>query len=145
MIYVVDASVGVKWFIEEEYSKEADDLLADFANGYVDLIAPKLFIIEFCNAIRKYVVRGHLKAMLAGGYVEKMCEVPISYVEIDWNLVKKAYRKAVELGITVYDALYVVIANEKNGAIITADNKLYRQLKDHTRIIHIKDYRRQQH
>lgn len=142
MIYIVDASVAVKWFVEEDYSDRADELLDDFSNGYVELVAPKTLMLEFCNAIRKYVVRGHLKGDLATSYVKKMSEVPLDFVEIDWKIVKKAYSEALELGITVYDAIYVVIAEEKNGVIITADDRLYRQLKKHTKITHIKDYQK---
>ncbi len=141
MIYVVDASVGVKWFIEEDYSEKADKLLEDFSNGYVDLVAPKSFIQEFCNAIRKYVVRGYLKPELANKYIEEASEIPIEYIDTDWNIVKKAYKKALKLSITTYDAIYIVIAEKLNATIITADNKLFNQLKKHTKITHIKNYR----
>ncbi|MEB3778711.1 MAG: hypothetical protein GSR85_00550 [Desulfurococcales archaeon] len=37
---VVDASVAVKWFIEEEYTREALMLRDSYREGLVDLIAP---------------------------------------------------------------------------------------------------------
>ena len=86
IIYVIDASVGVKWFIEEEYSDRADELLSDFQEGIVELVAPKSFMQEFCNAIRKYVVRGYLSRDLANQHVEKMAEMPIDYVDLDWKM-----------------------------------------------------------
>jgi len=141
MIYVVDASVGVKWFIEEDYSENADKLLEDFVDGRVDLVAPKSFMQEFCNAIRKYVVKSLLDRNLADKHVEKMAEIPIDYVDIDWDLVKESYAKALELSITVYDAIYVVVADKLKTTIITSDDRLYNQLKDKVRILHIRDYR----
>ena len=36
---VVDASVVIKWFVEEEYSREARLLRDTYANGLVDLAA----------------------------------------------------------------------------------------------------------
>ena len=140
IIYVVDASVGFKWFIEEDYSDNADKLLEDFANGLVELKAPKSFMQEFCNGIRKYVVRGLLDEKLARDYIEEMSKIPIDYIEIDWKITKNAYEKALELSITVYDAIYIVIADMFNAIMVTADNKLYRRLKDHAKILHIKDY-----
>jgi len=142
IIYVVDASVGVKWFIEEDYSDNADKLLEDFANGRVELKAPKSFMQEFCNAIRKYVIRGLLDKKLAKDYINEMSKIPIDYIEIDWNITKKAYEKALELSITVYDATYIVIADMLGAVMVTADSRLYRQLKDHVKVLHIKDYPR---
>lgn len=39
---VVDASIAVKWFIIEEYSKEARLLRDAYAEGLIDLAAPEL-------------------------------------------------------------------------------------------------------
>ena len=39
---VVDASVVVKWFVEEEYGREARLLRDAYVNGLIDLIAPSL-------------------------------------------------------------------------------------------------------
>jgi len=140
IIYVVDACVGVKWFIEEDYSNNADKLLEDFANGHVELKAPKSFMQEFCNAIRKYVIRDLLNKQLARKYIEEMSKIPIDYIEIDWKITKDAYEKALELSITVYDAIYIVIADMLDATMVTADSRLYRRLKDHVKILHIKDY-----
>jgi len=142
IIYVVDASVGVKWFIEEEYSDKADELLSDFQEGVVELVAPKSFMQEFCNAIRKYVVRDYLSRDIANQYVEKMAEMPLDYIDLDWGIIGESYAKALELSITVYDATYVVIADKLGATIITSDNRLYNQLKDKVRIMHIRDYQR---
>lgn len=46
MTFVVDASVAVKWFIEDNDSARARQLLA----GDEALIAPDLVIAEVCNA-----------------------------------------------------------------------------------------------
>ena len=51
---VVDASIVVKWFVEEEWSREARMLKDDYAAGEVDLIAPALMPFEvFPNPVRK--------------------------------------------------------------------------------------------
>lgn len=43
---VVDASVALKWFIEEEGSDRAELLL----DGNTELVAPELIVAEVCNA-----------------------------------------------------------------------------------------------
>ncbi len=80
---------------------------------------------EFCNAIIKYVVRGYLSRDLANQHVEKMAEMPIDYIDLDWTIIKESYAKALELSITVYDAIYVVIADKLGATIITSDDRLY--------------------
>lgn len=49
---VVDASVVVKWFVEEEYSRESKLLRDAYAAGLVDLSAPTILPYEVVNALK---------------------------------------------------------------------------------------------
>ena len=49
---MVDASVVVKWFVEEEHSREARLLRDAYANGVIDLAAPSLLPYEILNALK---------------------------------------------------------------------------------------------
>lgn len=51
MIYVVDVSVSVKWYVPELFEKEADKIL----NDDNDLHAPELILPEFSNIIWKKI------------------------------------------------------------------------------------------
>jgi predicted nucleic acid-binding protein len=51
-IIVVDTSVIVKWFVEEEYSKNARLLRDSYVNGLIDLTAPSLLSYEVINALK---------------------------------------------------------------------------------------------
>ena len=42
--YVVDASVIVKWFIDEEYSDKALLLERNYVEGSVDIVVPELVL-----------------------------------------------------------------------------------------------------
>jgi predicted nucleic acid-binding protein len=55
LVYVVDASVVLKWFLPEKDSGLADSLLEDFLNGDAELIAPDLILLEAANALWKRV------------------------------------------------------------------------------------------
>jgi len=46
LIYVVDASVVVKWFLPESGTPAADFLLEKFLNNEADLIAPDVLLLE---------------------------------------------------------------------------------------------------
>ena len=56
MTWVVDASVAVKWFVDEAHSATARAVLA---SGQ-PLIAPDLIVPETCNTAWKKVRRGDI-------------------------------------------------------------------------------------
>ena len=56
MSWAVDASIACKWFVEEEGSDEAEQLLAV---GEV-LLAPELIVAEVCSALWKKLRAGHM-------------------------------------------------------------------------------------
>ncbi|HIE31247.1 MAG TPA: PIN domain-containing protein [Methanosarcinales archaeon] len=50
MMYVLDASVVIKWFSEEEYTDIALKLRDDFFRGYTELVIPDLLLYELTYA-----------------------------------------------------------------------------------------------
>ena len=48
---VVDASLALKWVVEEPYSNEARSLLTERGNRRRKLLAPALFLYEVTNAL----------------------------------------------------------------------------------------------
>lgn len=49
---VADASVIVKWFVDEIYSDNARKLRDAFINGGIEIISPELMPYEVLNALR---------------------------------------------------------------------------------------------
>jgi len=58
MSYVLDASVGIKWVMNEVDSAEARHLRDDFRNQTHELIAPNSFPLEAAHALTKAARRG---------------------------------------------------------------------------------------
>jgi len=54
---VVDASVEMKWLIEEEFSERADALLAEVSAAGQFVSAPQLLRFEVTNALRQRMFR----------------------------------------------------------------------------------------
>ena len=50
---IVDANVVAKWFLKEEYNKEAKYLRDLYIDRKISLIAPIHLVAEVCNAIWK--------------------------------------------------------------------------------------------
>lgn len=136
-VYVVDPSVAVKWYIPEEYSDSALDLLKKIEHPNVDFYAPSLFKIEFTNAIRKYVVKNLIDKEIADEILDEIERLPINFVDVTWERIKRAFQYAMKRSITVYDALYITIAKELGGKFITADKKVIQSTSGEASIIFI--------
>ena len=119
MILTVDASVVVKWFVDEPLSEESRLLLAH----RLHLRAPAILISEFANTIWKKVRRGEIAD--PGPYFDELASIPeiVDFLP-DADLIERAACIAVEIGHPVYDCLYLACAEATESAAITADRKL---------------------
>jgi len=114
---VIDASVAVKWVVEEEGTTEAL-ALRDRA-----LAAPDLLIAECANILWKKVRRHELSeqeavfaaGLLARADIELMAMRP--YLEA-------AVRIAVALDHPAYDCIYIALAEAEELRFVTADMSL---------------------
>ena len=124
-VFVVDASVVIKWFIAEPNTDAARRLL----NTEKTFLAPEHLFAETANAVWKKVRRGEIstdygRAMLS--QIDSTCVVVETVPCRD--LAADAYMIAVTHGRTVYDAMYLALAIQRNTRLITADNRLYNAL-----------------
>ncbi len=102
--FVVDASVGVKLFLDETGADEAERLFALLGRDPPHVIAvPDLFFIECANVFRSRV---HRRLMTAA---------------LDLALVH---------GLSVYDATYTALADRLGVPLVTADGKLEKKLDE---------------
>lgn len=134
---VVDASVVVKWFVEEEYSREARLLRDAYANGLVDLAAPSLLPYEVINALKYSGAFGEDELKEAASILE---DHQIALYDLVGEVAQKAVEIAMRKGVTVYDAAYVALAHELDTVIYTADEKLLRRV-GRERAAHIAEFR----
>jgi predicted nucleic acid-binding protein len=124
-VFVVDASVVVKWFVPEIHSEKARGLLA-LPHEYV---APELLFAEAANTIWKKVRRKELSAEEGQPLVADIGRVAVETVSCR-ALAEDAYALAHATGRTVYDAMYVALAVRLNTRLITADDRLEAALRN---------------
>lgn len=119
MTLTVDASVVVKWFVDEPLSEESRLLLAH----RLHLRAPAILLSEFANTIWKKVRRGEIAD--SGPYFDELAAIP-KIVDLlpDADVIERAACIAVEIGHPVYDCLYLACAEATESAAITADRRL---------------------
>jgi predicted nucleic acid-binding protein len=125
---VVDASIVVKWFIPEHGEAEALALLNSIRAGDAVAMAPELLLAETANVLSKRVaLRNEITVADASAIMAAVLESPLQ-IESMAPLAETAFQIALESGCTVYDALYIALAEQVNGVFITADTKLARRM-----------------
>ena len=127
-VCVVDASVGIKLFVEEEGSDAADRLFGELANNpLARFYVPDLFFVECANILWKYVRRFDYPPENARQDVADLRALALRSVSTA-DLIVPALELAVAHDITTYDASYAALARQLSLPLITADERLGRKL-----------------
>jgi len=120
---VVDASVALKWFVEEPDSAQARAVRDAHIIGHAPIVAPDLLICEVANALLhnpRFPERDIEQALFT--LYDLQLELLMSSAELTQAVVRLAARYK----LTFYDALYVGLAQELDLELITADRRLQR-------------------
>jgi predicted nucleic acid-binding protein len=121
---IVDASVGLKWFSDENDSDQALALLETSER----LIAPDLVVSEICNGAWRLVRVKEMRdsqlapipATLAATFDELYPSLPLA---------RRAIAIARTLDHPVYDCFYLALSELTDAAIVTADDRLLRRIR----------------
>ncbi len=135
MTLCVDASVAVKWFVPEEGRAEALALWQRLVDGE-QIVEPDLFFVEVANGLRHHAQGGDLTEKELGQAAELLVGLPVE----TWparELVRAALRLAGDLKLTVWDAMYVAVAHERQAELWTADEALYRRAREAVPGVHL--------
>ena len=125
MRLVVDASVAVKWLVEEEHSDAADRLL----DGNHELFAPRLMASEVGNALWRKVRMGELERSRAGALAAAISEMAVRWTE-DEEVGPDAVRLSLALDRPVYDCVYLALAHRLGATLVTADIRFVNALAE---------------
>jgi predicted nucleic acid-binding protein len=119
---VIDASIAVKWVVEEDGTPQALAL-----RQRAKLIAPELLVAECANILWKKVRRRELskdEAVLASRLLQA-AEIELQPTR---SLLEPATRIAIELDHPAYDCLYIALAVANGCQFVTADESFVRKL-----------------
>lgn len=114
---VVDASVAIKWFIDEPDSAEAAAVLRH------PISAPDLLAPECANILWKKVGRGELRADEAEA-IALALEGAVITLHSTRAYLASATRIACQLGRAAYDCFYLALAERLQQPLVTADMRL---------------------
>lgn len=124
-VYIVDASVVAKWFIEEQYAEAALAVL----NETNRLHAPDFLLLEMDSIFCKWLRRANVTPEECAELRETLRQYPIQRHPFV-PLLDSAYAVANLTRQSIYDSLYVALAALIDGKMVTADRKLYDGLKN---------------
>ena len=122
--FVIDASVGIKLFIDEPGSDAVHALFAKLSGDPpIELYIPDLFYNECANLLLKYMIRygrslEDSRADLADLSLLALKSVPTA------SLLENALVFASAKNLTAYEACYAVLALKLEIPLITADQEV---------------------
>ena len=117
--WVLDANVVVKWALAEDYYQIA----TQFRDGEHDLIAPDVIIWEVLNIL----VGNAQQRVITTDVVLSMLETIYDRFDL-YNseaLLDEAMRLALRLTISLFDAVYLLVAVLEGCPLVTADRRLF--------------------
>jgi predicted nucleic acid-binding protein len=113
---VVDASVALKWVIDEPGSEAAAALRTE------DLIAPTLWLAEAANALWRHARIGDISDNEAAVQFSELLKAPVASLAMEPHL-ERALQLAMEIGHPVYDCIYLALALQHQTHVVTADRR----------------------
>jgi predicted nucleic acid-binding protein len=121
---VIDASIAIKWVVEEEGTPEA------LALRRHALAAPDLLIAECANILWKKVRLSELsmrEAIFAAGLIAR-ADIDLMPMR---PLLEAATKLAIELDHPAYDCVYIALAEAEGARFVTANTRLMRKIAAH--------------
>jgi len=118
MTVVVDASVALKWVLDDPGAEAAEALLEE------TLLAPSLWLVEAANALWRRHMRGELTHDGARDRLAALFDAPVTGLRVEDDLAA-ALELAAELRHPVYDCLYLAAALRHDAQVVTADTRFW--------------------
>jgi len=122
VIFVVDASVVVKWFVDEP----RHDLARELIDCGALLATPDLVILETANSVQKKVSCGQMDAEQARKAVATLGECFSDLIPFA-TLLPAALEMSLALRHPIYDCTYLACANMLGAQLVTDDEKFFKR------------------
>ncbi len=136
--FVLDASVIIKWFSEEEFTDVALKFRSKFVEKEIEIVVPDLLLYEISNALRYNRTFSEEDVKEA---VKTLIDMDISILVPSQDTVNLAIKLAFKHNITFYDAFYIALSEILNVYFITADEKLYENVAEIPRVKSLSEFR----
>lgn len=135
MTVVVDASVAIKWFIQEPLRNKARHLIQ---SGEL-LSAPDFLFVELANVVWKLALRRDLERRQAEAIISSVGNMFL-FTLSSGALRERALEIALTLRHPVYDCFYLACAESLEAELVTADSRFHAAVQNSDfagRVIHL--------
>ena len=123
MSLVIDSSVTLAWFFEDERSNAADAVLRDVADH--GAVAPSLWRLEVANALQSAVRRKRIDTVFRDASLADLRALMVTVdLETDLHAWSTTLQLAERFNLTLYDATYLELAQRLSFPLATLDQAL---------------------
>ena len=125
MSVVIDSSITLSWYFEDEITEESDAVLSRI--GDEGAVVPSLWRFEVANGLQVAAKRKRISAAFRDQVLARLSELDIvADPESDVHAWSAGVRLAERHGLTVYDAAYLELAQRRRLSLATLDTALIR-------------------
>lgn len=123
--FIIDTSVAIKWVFDENLSEKARGFLPLFESRKIELIVPEFFFSEFASVCWKKFRMKLASAAQAIRALDHVMNLSLTKYS-DYELSDVALEHALLYKLSVYDGLYLALAEIYAAPLVTADKTLLR-------------------
>ena len=135
--FVLDSSVIVKWFCDEEGTGMSLKFRDGYAKGDVNIACPDLVLYEIANALRfnKKITEDDVK-----NSVNSIIDIGIDIIVPTKTVLESAISLAFKYDTTLYDAYFIALAKDLSYIFITSDDNFFKKVKGLDFVKLLKDF-----
>jgi predicted nucleic acid-binding protein len=120
---VIDSSITLAWFFEDERSPRADAILHEVASE--GAVVPSLWRLEIANALQSAVRRKRISAVYRDASLADLRSFPIVVdTETDRHAWDATLKLAERCQLTLYDAAYLELCKRLHLPLASLDSHL---------------------
>ncbi len=121
---VLDASAITTYLIEQVSRDKVYNVMRDTLEGGFRLFTADLAYVEVANALwRVCTLRGLIDEEAVFESLNSLYGLPLESIRQEGGLIKRAVEISLESGLSVYDSVYVSVAERERATIFTLDEK----------------------
>jgi predicted nucleic acid-binding protein len=128
MKYILDASVALRWVLPHPLTPHALRLRDEYLQRIHELVSPNIFLDEVASALTKAERQKTIPVGQAAPLYVKVMNTPPVLLS-HFPLVSRAIDISSQTRSSYYDCLYVALAEREARELVTADDKLIRNLQ----------------
>jgi len=122
--FVLDCSIAVAWFFEDEFNEYCERIRQALLSKGVVAVTPAIWPVEVSNVLYQAERRKRIGAEQVNQAVRVLSQLPIEVDYLPLGGMGHVLRLCRTYTLTSYDALYLELALRENIPLATGDKKL---------------------